>query len=447
LPTWRLNWNCFALVDRDKSFKKLGLEKELAQVRIRETERAYAVDGETVIEAIEEATEQFETSIADIDLPEVPPETSAAHASVLNELTSAVRQAKEAALKAAKQATKEIANAKERFLLAQGKLTESFTADELVFNKQLNKLPAMKGKSAAQLAADYKKVSVQIAQLKPLGVQKATHEAKLLELNKVRQTLLAALSKIRSAQWSKLSKAIKELNKRLESQLRVDFEPEKIREPLKLFLMNCQLEGIGEKRLTWIDEAENISIADFVATIRQGTEEIQNRFKDARISRQAAEAIAGLPGAKVRELEEIDLPERLELLLNVSRDGENYREVSRLSTGQQCTAILHLLLLDNQDPLVIDQPEDNLDNAFIADHIVDELRASKTSRQFVFATHNANIPVFGDAEWIGVLREEDGHCKLQASGSIDAPNIKELAANILEGGREAFNRRREKYGL
>jgi len=55
--------------------------------------------------------------------------------------------------------------------------------------------------------------------------------------------------------------------------------------------------------------------------------------------------------------------------------------------------------------------------------------------------------VFGDAEWIGVLHEDDGHCMLQASGSIDAPAVKELAANILEGGKEAFTRRAEKYGL
>jgi ABC-type lipoprotein export system ATPase subunit len=137
----------------------------------------------------------------------------------------------------------------------------------------------------------------------------------------------------------------------------------------------------------------------------------------------------------------------MELLLNVTRGGENYREVSKLSTGQQCTAILHLSLLDSPDPLIIDQPEDNLDNAFIADHIVNELRMSKTKRQFVFATHNANIPVFGDAEWIGVLHEEEGRSKLLASGSIDAPDVKEFAANILEGGREAFNHRREKYGL
>jgi len=88
-----------------------------------------------------------------------------------------------------------------------------------------------------------------------------------------------------------------------------------------------------------------------------------------------------------------------------------------------------------------------LHNAFIADHIVNELRMSKTKRQFIFATHNASIPVFGDAEWIGVLHEAEGRARLCASGSIDAPDVKEFAANILEGGKEAFTHRREKYGL
>ncbi|MGE3993602.1 hypothetical protein [Pseudorhodoplanes sp.] len=266
----------------------------------------------------------------------------------------------------------------------------------------------MKGKSVSQLAADYKKVSATIAKLKPLSTQKASHGAKLVSLKSDRATLLERLAKGRGKRWTALSKAVKQLNKRLEGQLRVDFEPERIRDPLKKFFLSCDLEGIGEKRLAWIDEAESLSIPNLVASIAQGGDALLERFKKAGISKQAADAIASLPAAKIRELEELELPERLELLLNVVRDGEQYREVGRLSTGQQCTAILHLPLLDNPDPLIIDQPEDNLDNAFIADHIVSELRNSKTKRQFLFATHNANIPVFGDAEWIGVLQEHEG---------------------------------------
>ena len=249
-----------------------------------------------------------------------------------------------------------------------------------------------------------------------------------------RANLLEELAKARNGRWTALGKAVKELNKRLDGQLRVEFEPARIRAPLKAFLLDCHLEGIGDKRLAWIDDTDSLSIPDIVDRIRQGGDALLNGFKKAGMQKQVADAMTALPASKLRVLEELDLPERMELLLNVSPDGDNYREVGRLSTGQQCTAILHLLLLDNPDPLVIDQPEDNLDNAFIADHIVNELRASKTKRQFLFATHNANIPVFGDAEWIGVLQEEDGRAKLRASGSIDALDVKELAANILEGG-------------
>ena len=96
----------------------------------------------------------------------------------------------------------------------------------------------------------------------------------------------------------------------------------------------------------------------------------------------------------------------------------------------------------------MDQPEDNLDNAFIADRIVAELRSAKIGRQFIFATHNANIPVFGDAEWIGVLEVQDNQAQmpLESQGAIDVTQVRDKAANILEGGRAAFNQRKAKYG-
>jgi ATPase subunit of ABC transporter with duplicated ATPase domains len=85
-----------------------------------------------------------------------------------------------------------------------------------------------------------------------------------------------------------------------------------------------------------------------------------NQYEAAGSQKQVADALSPLSLVKLRELEEIDLPERMELLLNISRDNETYREVRKLSTGQQCTAMLQLLLLDNPDPLIIDQPEENL---------------------------------------------------------------------------------------
>jgi DNA repair ATPase RecN len=433
-----------ALLDKEKSFKKLGLEKELEQVKTRETQRAYVSDAGETIAAISTAVEGFENAIEDLEALELPADCPTAP---LKSFTDAIGTVKKGVTKAATQARQAVEDAQKAFIASKAAFDEAIADAEHAFYTGVNKLPALKGKTVAQLTNEYKKVSAEIAKLKPLGAQKTTHETKLLALNQERANLLEKVAKARNSRWTDLSKAVKALNKRLEGQLRVEFEPGRVRGPLKDFLLGCGLEGIGDKRLAWIDDAENLSIADLVNLIREGSEALLARFKKAGMQKQVADSLVALPTPQRRELEELSLPEKMELLLNVTRDGENYREVGKLSTGQQCTAILHLLLLDNLDPLIIDQPEDNLDNAFIADHIVNELRASKTKRQFLFATHNANIPVFGDAEWIGVLTEEEGRSKLRACGSIDAANVKEFAANILEGGKEAFNHRREKYGL
>ena len=218
---------------------------------------------------------------------------------------------------------------------------------------------------------------------------------------------------------------------------------------MKDFLLECKLEGVGEKRLAWIDDGATFSTVLLAESIREGKSAL---VVDWGLTPVVAEALAKLPRSKVMALESMELAHRVRIELNVvyGEVGEVppvFKALDKLSTGQQCTAILHLLLLDNRDPLVMDQPEDNLDNAFIAERIVRELRQAKTQRQFIFATHNANIPVFGDAEWIGVFSATESRGSLDASaqGSIDVPFIRDNVATILEGGREAFMQRKAKY--
>ena len=115
--------------------------------------------------------------------------------------------------------------------------------------------------------------------------------------------------------------------------------------------------------------------------------------------------------------------------------------------------MLLLLLLESPAPLIVDQPEDDLDNRFITEGVVPRMRAEKQRRQFVFSTHNANIPVLGDAELIVGLtasgEAERGHAGIAPEhvGSIDDRQVRELVEEILEGGKDAFERRRRKYGF
>jgi AAA domain len=125
-------------------------------------------------------------------------------------------------------------------------------------------------------------------------------------------------------------------------------------------------------------------------------------------------------------------------------DGNKYKESPNLSTGQRCTTILPILLVQSERPLLIDQPEDNLDNAFIYETIVKALRSVKGGRQVIFVTHNPNIPVLGEAERVFVFSSDGHHASLQQVGTVD--ECKEKIEQILEGGREAFLQRKARYG-
>jgi len=154
--------------------------------------------------------------------------------------------------------------------------------------------------------------------------------------------------------------------------------------------------------------------------------------------------LASLPDETLYALETYSVPDLPVIQLRV---GDQYKPLSDLSVGQKCTAILSLILVERKTPLIIDQPEDDLDNRFIFDEIVQTLRHEKERRQFVIATHNANIPVSGDAELIIVLDADEGHGWAAYLGSIDDLAMREPVENILEGGREAFRIRKEKYGI
>ena len=95
---------------------------------------------------------------------------------------------------------------------------------------------------------------------------------------------------------------------------------------------------------------------------------------------------------------------------------------------------------------MIDQPEDDLDNQTIFEDVIKLIRNLKQGIQFIFATHNANFPVLGDAEQVAACSFTAGEGAIQV-GSIDEPEIQRAIVSIMEGGHEAFARRKEIYQL
>lgn len=116
-----------------------------------------------------------------------------------------------------------------------------------------------------------------------------------------------------------------------------------------------------------------------------------------------------------------------------------------LSDGQRNTAALALLLAQEGGPLVIDQPEDELDSNFVFRELIPMLRKVKSKRQLIMATHNANLPVNGDAELVYAFEARDGKGEALACGGLDQASVTKAVLDIMEGTEEAFRRRREKY--
>jgi len=159
-----------------------------------------------------------------------------------------------------------------------------------------------------------------------------------------------------------------------------------------------------------------------------------------------------------RHDEEADVPsvdsDKLERILRLGEvewdDFEsillNGKPVDTLSPGQRSSAMLPLIALVEDAPLIIDQPEDNLDNRLVGKMLVDVLASLKEKRQIIVATHNPNIVVSGDSEQVIVLDALSGNkgtCKFV--GSIDKPEIVSWVIDIMEGGKEAFRVRSKRY--
>ena len=133
-------------------------------------------------------------------------------------------------------------------------------------------------------------------------------------------------------------------------------------------------------------------------------------------------------------------------MTQVRTTDRSFKTIETGSVGEKSTAILSLLLSAGDQPIIIDQPEDDLDNQYVYNVVVDLLRRRKFSRQDIIATHNANIPVNGDAELIVALGADNRLGKVLDFGSIDEPDIKNQVSLIMEGSAEAFRLRRERYG-
>jgi DNA repair ATPase RecN len=292
----------------------------------------------------------------------------------------------------------------------------------------------------------------QIEELRPLRERLTIVQRTRKEHEERRRSLLAEWEDVKAEESRQLQRAAKKVSKQLAERVRVQVTPAGNREPLFQLLKEC-VGGRLSETLDALRQTESLSLKELSDAWRAGKDALVQKYK---LPSGQADRLAQASSEVVMHLEELDLAPTTQLELNVAAEGQpaQWQRLEDLSTGQKATAVLLLLLLESDAPLVVDQPEDDLDNRFITEGVVPKMREEKRRRQFVFATHNANIPVLGDAELIVGLTAsgeagQEGRARIpkEHMGSIDARPVRELVEEVLEGGREAFEMRRLKYGF
>ncbi len=272
---------------------------------------------------------------------------------------------------------------------------------------------------------------------------------KIANLRSERKDLLRALTENRRKQFRSRDELAKNLTDALDGAVRIEVEFQGHRSVLADELTNLKTGAKGEvlRELSKHPKCTPESLGD---ALLAGPETLQ---KDFGLTKAQAVKLADKISLEDKlEIQQLAIPDCVTIEFNLAEPGETprYRDLTRLSVGQKATSILLILLAQEKRPLVIDQPEDDLDNRFVFKDVVERVRKVKDQRQLILATHNANIPVLGDAELIAVLEAEESGGKptgrVEDTGSIDSGSIKRAVTLILEGGREAFTRRQEKYG-
>ena len=436
------------LKDRLIQFQQLGIEKKFKNVKLLEQEKNLQEEINDQLDAIESWLSRYQQlfvlSFFQREVYQSLPNekfvaaTEKIFTSLKDDFNEFVHRMK-ASLEKARLGYEDISS-------AWGEKSEKLRE---TLGEAVAKLPDQEGKSGSKLVAEYAEIIRQLGRIENLQKNHGSKGKFIQELRVERDKLLEQYRKLAFSHCESMKNVAETVSKELAKKVHISVTRMGDLSELKDFL--CNLDGIGRSRVAWLDKVrDDLDLVQWAEWSKDNAvKKFLEKYRKVGLTQGLAEKLCNLSDEQCMRLEEIYLQDSIGIELNVSHDGskDNFEPLENLSTGQKCTAILHLLLLARDAPLIIDQPEDNLDNAFIADRIVRDLRDFKNKRQFLFATHNPNIPIFGDAELIVVLECKGGEGRIADEGAIDKPSIRREAAEVLEGGRAAFEMRKVKYGF
>lgn len=303
---------------------------------------------------------------------------------------------------------------------------------------ELESLREGTGKLARRVAELREKIG-QAEALEALSAQLMEQRQELLAR---RDALLDELDSVCRAEYEQRAAVADALNRELGPRIHVDVERSGL--PVAYVdALRAALRGSGLKYNQLASQvAERLSPRELTSAVEQQNAQAVAEIAEISLER-ASRLIAEVASRGAEDVVTCELQDTVTLSL---LDGIEYKTTERLSTGQRCTVVLPLLLSHREDLLVIDQPEDHLDNAFIVETVVQAIQHRSRTAQLLISTHNPNIPVLGNATTVVLMGSDGRRGFVRHTGPLDASASIQAITTVMEGGLEAFKRRSLFYG-
>jgi predicted ATPase len=294
------------------------------------------------------------------------------------------------------------------------------------------------------LAQNLKKLKQEFGRIESTLALAKSNQAKKQNLMKTRKTLLTQVDTERGRITTKRRKQAENMTKTLKKRVVISVSTAK---------NTTEYEGWLHKHLksreitsAHLQSLLSVKPTDLAQILRS---EARDKLKEVTsLSKRVTESVFTYFFSNpecIYELEEIPLEDLPDIRLRIN--ATEYRQLDQLSTGQKFTVIILLSLVDDEQPLIYDQPEDALDTSMIYSDIAQILRRAKDNRQFIFATHNSNMSVGADLDLAIVITATSTDAMVDSIGGLSTEKVRNSLIEYLEGGSEAMRQRLQKLEL
>jgi DNA repair exonuclease SbcCD ATPase subunit len=304
--------------------------------------------------------------------------------------------------------------------------------------------------------AELKEKNIEVTKLSDLLSSKAQKEKQLQNIEDAKKKQETAHSELKKliSEYNQRVKAIRTARESFVSSVlgqddtvKIDFIPAANRESFEKMIK--ELTGKDGTKVN-----EDIQKLDEIVFGKRGLSEFRTIIRSLRKGQEVKEQFSSVFRKVVPEMDDDnffrmeEFVPKDELVVSYKPEGsKRFVPLSIASAGQKTTAILTFILAYGDVPLILDQPEDDLDNKLVYELVVKRLKIAKRHRQIIVITHNANIPVNGDAEYITSMDSDSVFVKKKYEGTLDQDEIRSEICDVMEGSEYAFSMRAHKYHL